>query len=83
MKVSLKARDYLPFHREVTLKARGTEIVAIPVKSGEFWYDVEISSPDIRGFKQCLAGRIEAGIATISDPALARTIMRDPNAPEF
>lgn len=82
VKLKLKSRDYIPFEREVVLKRRGTDIIAVPVKSGEFWYDVELSSPDISGFKQRFAGRAETGIPTTSDPAMARTTMRHPEDAE-
>lgn len=40
-----------------------------PIQSSGCWYDLSLQVPELPGFSRRFAGRMETGLASISDPA--------------
>jgi phospholipase C len=56
--------------RGVDLRGGGQAAVAWPVSNSAGWYDLTITDPASPGFIRRLAGRIETGRSSTSDPAM-------------
>jgi phospholipase C len=58
--------------RRFTVPARGQHTVQVSTRSSNGWYDVTVTSDGDPGFVRALAGRVETGRPSTSDPQLGR-----------
>lgn len=65
--VSAEAGAYAAVHKNWRNKGRATKKWLLDETGG--WYDVVLTSPDAPSFKRRLAGRLETGRPSITDPA--------------
>jgi phospholipase C len=67
---------------EFTLAAGGKRTIEWPSDPAGGWYDVRLSDPQQPGWQQRLAGRVETGRDSISDPAMggAALLWQEPAA---
>src|SRR5215475_4483616 len=56
----------------VTVKAYATVTAAAPCASGTGWYDVSVTAPADANYLRRLAGHVETGWPSVSDPSLGR-----------
>jgi phospholipase C len=69
------AQDAAP--RSVRIAPGKTASVRWPVSATRGWYDVSIRCPTLDGYSRRLAGRLETGAPSISDPAMGGPALLD------
>jgi phospholipase C len=78
----LRLRDH--YHhgasQRVVLDAGAARTLAWPIARQHHWYDIEMESGEAGAYHYRLAGHIETGAASRSDPALGGEALAQPNA---
>ena len=58
--------------RSLSLAKGQTVSMTLPLAESHGWYDFSVSTPQAKGFERRLAGHVETGRPSLSDPAAAR-----------
>ncbi len=70
--LQLRALDYAdPAPRRISLRPGERQTVRIEVAQADHWYDLELTEPG-GAFRRRLAGHLETGRPSRSDPAIGR-----------
>jgi phospholipase C len=69
---SLSANAYASVRQLQTLAPRTELVVRIPVAANGYWYDISATVSGQPDYLRRIAGRVETGRHTVSDPALGR-----------
>jgi len=63
--------------QEVTVVARSTHALRLPLAASHHWYDLGLRVKNLPGWSRRLAGHIETGAPSISDPAMQGAALLD------
>jgi phospholipase C len=67
---TVKALRYDSVNQEVIVPAGSSQTVRVPVAADHRWYDLSVRIQEAPGFSRRLAGHLENGEASVSDPAM-------------
>ncbi|RYE03136.1 MAG: phospholipase C, phosphocholine-specific [Sphingomonadales bacterium] len=70
VQLELRSGAYAAWHKRVTLRAGKAATVKFPLDPKMPWYEVSVTAPSDPAFRYTVAGRIEDGQPSISDPAI-------------